>query len=261
MSEPALLSPPVVGVVGYYYGPEASREKGFGDRRINAFALPYLERSEREGLLPICLPLVERNRVGPYLDLVHGVILTGGEDVGPANYGHDEHPMLGRVVPERDAFELALAREAIARRIPVLAICRGIQLLNVAMGGTLVQHLEPADDHRHWPEDIYITPNHHAIQVVDAPLEHLIGSDRAEVNSYHHQAVLEPGLGLRVAARAGDVIESIAGTDAPVLGVQWHPEMMDVTNPAATAPFVWFAREVHAHAAEEPVGQKAQTVR
>jgi putative glutamine amidotransferase len=248
MSEPA-LPPPVVGVVGYYYGPEESRTRGFGDRRINAFALPYLERSEREGLLPICLPLVEPHAVHRYLDLVQGVVLTGGEDVGPANYGHDEHPMLGRVVLERDAFELGLAREAIARRIPVLAICRGIQLLNVAMGGTLVQHLEPAEDLRHWPEDIYITPNGHSVEIVDASLAALIGSERADVNSYHHQAVLTPGPGLRVAACAGDVIESILGDDAPVLGVQWHPEMMDVANPAATAPFVWFARAVHARRA------------
>ena len=176
MSEPALLSPPVVGVVGYYYGPEASRE-GFGDRRINAFALPYLKRSEREGLLRSASRWSSRPAVGQYLDLVHGVILTGGEDVGPANYGHDEHPMLGRVVPERDAFELALAREAIARRIPVLAICRGIQLLNVAMGGTLLAR--PADDHRHWPADIYITPNFHAVDIIDGALHELVGSDRA----------------------------------------------------------------------------------
>jgi putative glutamine amidotransferase len=236
----------VVGVVGYYLGPDESHAKGFGDRRINAFALPYLERAEREGLLSICLPLVEPRAVGPYLNLLEGVILTGGEDVGPENYGHDEHPELGRVVPERDAFELALAREAIARRIPVLAICRGIQVLNVAMGGTLVQHLEPGNDLRHWPEDIYISPNSHGVDILDPDLCELVGSDRADVNSYHHQAVLEPGPALRVGARAGGVIESIVGTNGPVLGVQWHPEMMDVANPAATAPFVWFAREVNA---------------
>jgi putative glutamine amidotransferase len=151
------------------------------------------------------------------------VILTGGEDVGPANYGHDEHPKLGRVVPERDRFELALSREAIARRIPVLAICRGIQLLNVSMGGTLVQHLEPTDDLRHWPEDIYISPNGHAVEILDPDLQALIGSDSADVNSYHHQAVLDPGPGLQVAASAGDVIESVVGTGAPVLGVQVAP--------------------------------------
>jgi putative glutamine amidotransferase len=235
-----------VGVIGYYLGPEEARSRGFGDRRINAFSLPYLDRSGREGLLPIPLPLVEPDRVDPYLELVDGVILTGGEDVGPSNYRQQEHPKLGRVVPERDAYELALARVAVAAGIPVLAICRGIQLLNVAMGGTLVQHLEPTPELRHSPEDVYITPNGHGVEIRDEILAALIGSDRAEVNSYHHQAVLEPGRGLRVAACAGDVIEAVVGTDAPVLGVQWHPEMMDVENPAATAPFVWFAAQVHA---------------
>jgi putative glutamine amidotransferase len=249
MYRTAAASRPVVGIVGYYLGPEESLERGFGERRINAFALTYIERADREGLLSICLPVDEPQAVGSYLDLVDGVILTGGEDVGPANYGHDEHPKLGRVVPERDRFELALSREAIARRIPVLAICRGIQLLNVSMGGTLVQHLEPTDDLRHWPEDIYISPNGHAVEILDPDLQALIGSDCADVNSYHHQAVLDPGPGLQVAARAGDVIESVVGTDAPVLGVQWHPETMDIENPAAVAPFVWFAREVAARRA------------
>jgi len=249
MDQTAQPSRPVVGIVGYYLGPNESSAKGFGEREINAFALSYIERAGREGLLSICLPVVESLAIDSYLDLVSGVILTGGEDVGPANYGHDEHAKLGRVVPERDAFELAVSRGAIARRIPMLAICRGIQLLNVSMGGTLVQHLEPADDLRHWPEDIYITPNGHAVELLDPDLQKLIGSDRADVNSYHHQAVLDPGPDLKVAARAGDVIESVIGAEAPVLGVQWHPETMDVENPAATAPFVWLAREVAARRA------------
>src|SRR5438034_1493147 len=202
MHQTAQASRPVVGIVGYYLGPEESSAKGFGERRINAFALSYIERAGREGLLSICLPIVEPHAIDDYLDLVSGVILTGGEDVGPANYGHDEHPKLGRVVPERDAFELAVSRAAIARRTPVLAICRGIQLLNVSMGGTLVQHLAPADDIRHWPEDIYKSPNGHSVEILDPDLQALIGSDRAEVNSYHHQAVLDPGPGLRVAARS-----------------------------------------------------------
>jgi putative glutamine amidotransferase len=133
-----------------------------------------------------------------------------------------------------------------------LAICRGIQLLNVALGGTLVQHLEPTAELRHWPEDIFITPNGHAVDIVDPSLSALIGADRADVNSYHHQAVLEPGRGVRVAACSGDVIEAIIGDQPAVLGVQWHPEAMDTANPAARAPFAWLADQVRARTGGGP---------
>jgi putative glutamine amidotransferase len=247
VSEPSRVSASsrhLVGVVGYLLGPEEARSRRFGERVINAFALAYFERAAGEGLLPIPLPVVESGEMGNYLDLIGGIILTGGEDVGPENYGHDPHPQLGRVVAERDRFELDLARSAMERGMPILAICRGIQLLNVALGGTLVQHLEPVEELRHWPEDIFVTPNAHEVQIVDPSLSSLIGADRTEVNSYHHQAVLEPGAGVRVAACAGEVIEAVIGHDPPVLGVQWHPEMMDATDPAARAPFVWLAEQV-----------------
>jgi putative glutamine amidotransferase len=251
-SEPSHTDPPRVGITGYLLGPEEARSRRFGERVINAFALAYFERASDEGLLPLPLPVVPDDPLETYLDLVHGVVLTGGEDVGPEHYGHEPHPELGRVVPERDRFELNAARAAMGRGLPILAICRGIQLLNVALGGTLVQHLEPSAELRHWPEDIFITPNGHAVDIVDPSLIALIGSDRAEVNSYHHQAVLQPGSGLRVAACAGDVIEAIIAEEPAVLGVQWHPETMDAVNPAARAPFGWLAEQVRRRAGTEP---------
>jgi putative glutamine amidotransferase len=257
--ESSRADPPRVGITGYLLGPEEARARRFGERVIGAFALAYFERASNEGLLPLPLPVVPDDQLASYLDLLRGVILTGGEDVGPEHYGHEAHPKLGRVVPQRDGFELNVARAAMDRGLPILAVCRGIQLLNVALGGTLVQHLEPTAELRHWPEDIFITPNGHEVDVVDASLIALIGADRADVNSYHHQAVLHPGAGVRVAACAGDVIEAIIGEQPAVLGVQWHPEAMDAENPAARAPFVWLAERVRDRAASRALGDRKAT--
>lgn len=210
-----------------------------GRERV-ALNTAYVRALARAGLVPIVLPtILEPDRAVAALDAAHGLVLTGGEDVDPALYGARPHPKLGDVDPTRDAAELALIRAALARRMPLLAICRGIQILNVALGGTLYQDLpsERASGIAHQDKDL-----RHEIRIEPDSLVHrTIGTLAAQVNSRHHQAIRDLAPGLKATAWAEDgVVEAVEPTDggAPwTLGVQWHPEDL-----VETALFNGFAR-------------------
>jgi putative glutamine amidotransferase len=161
------------------------------------------------------------------LGMIDALIVTGGAgDVDPDLYGQEPHPETGPVQEERDAYELALVRSAIGRRMPVLGICRGMQILNVAYGGGIEQHLPDVvghEDHRH-------TPGTFADHEVDLEAGSLAaraaGAERTPVKSHHHQGVREVGDGLVVTGRSeDDTIEALEDPSCPfVLGVLWHPE-------------------------------------
>ena len=157
-----------------------------------------------------------------------GLVLTGGLDVDPARYGEASHPKVKRVDPERDAFELRLLSEALERDLPVLAICRGHQLLNVAFGGSLLQHIE-GDSHRaHYETDGYPSRWHDVRIEPGSKLFELLQAEEPAVNSRHHQAVTPEGLApaLRAVAISPDgLVEAVESREHRwVLGVQWHPE-------------------------------------
>lgn len=165
-----------------------------------------------------------------------GLMLTGGDDVAPARYGEPAHPAVVEVEPERDQFEIALAREARRRNLPILAICRGVQVLNVAFGGTLVQDI-PSQVAGALHHKLTVPPHqsyalaHEVWFEKDSLLgsllkDRLSDADSCEVNSRHHQAVKQVASGFRVTATAPDgVIEAIEDPAARFcLGVQWHPE-------------------------------------
>jgi putative glutamine amidotransferase len=164
---------------------------------------------------------------GLSLDGVAGVMLMGGTDVNPACYGESRHPQTEDPDDQRDQSELALIAEALERDLPILAICRGMQILNVQHGGSLIQHLDPVERHRQRPADKSVSA--HSIEIVPATkLARIAGAElRREVNSRHHQAVARLGHDLVVSAtdpRDG-VIETIERPDKRfVIGVQWHPE-------------------------------------
>jgi putative glutamine amidotransferase len=193
---------------------------------------------ERAGALALVLPRATPiGDVDAVLDIVDGVQLSGGSDVDPAHYGEDRHPKTETIEPAHDAFELALARRALDRGIPVLGICRGIQVLAVADGGALTQHVAEqhvgAAVHNHaWGELTLAPPGDHWHEVEVEP-----GSNAARwfdggnrrVNSFHHQAVVRPGNRLSATVRTPDgVIEAIERTDGEgwAAGLQWHNEMM-----------------------------------
>jgi putative glutamine amidotransferase len=164
---------------------------------------------------------------------VDGVLLTGGHDVDPALYGEDRHPAMQDAEPGRDALELSLAKQALATNVPLFAICRGIQVLNVAAGGSLVQDI-PTEVGHLVPHDVREPRDHEAHPVRVKPgtrLAEAIGSELSEhgetlVNSRHHQAIAKVAPGLEVTAVAPDGLpEAIEKEDADFcVGVQWHPE-------------------------------------
>jgi len=199
-------------------------------------AASYLAILQRAGLTPVVVaPLTGTDAdvaaaIDRILDSAAGLVLSGGEDVAPAAYGATSSPHLGRVNPERDRTELAAVRAARDLRLPTLAICRGIQVLNVALGGTLIQDL-PSER----PSAIAHDPDRprdsrtHAVQLVaDSRLARAMGVAVLDINSIHHQAIDRVADSLVVTATAADgVVEGVeTGRRDPwwVVGVQWHPE-------------------------------------
>jgi putative glutamine amidotransferase len=159
------------------------------------------------------------------LDRVDALVLQGGGDVHPDYYGHDVHPATNTIDRRRDEFELALLKGARTRAMPVLGICRGIQLVNVGYGGTLVQHLPDVTQLEHEQLGTWDAVAHRIEIAPDSRLARQMDTTGMEVNSVHHQALDRLGDGLRAVAWADDgVVEAIEHEAEPVLAVQWHPE-------------------------------------
>lgn len=195
---------------------------------VHASFLPgvYIEGVTRAGGIATLLPpqpvdaaIAERVVAG-----LDGLILTGGKDVDPAAYGHDPHPATEEPAHERDAWEFALLRAALSRRLPVLGICRGPQLINVALGGTLHQHLPDVIGHsgHRIGDAVFATTS---VTVAEGTRLHRLVGSSVQARCYHHQAIDRLGEGLTASATGDGVIEAIEkpGEDF-LLGVQWHPE-------------------------------------
>jgi putative glutamine amidotransferase len=185
-----------------------------------ALGMTYLRTLDAAGAVGVVLPPV--GDAEDYLDRLDGVCLSGGPDLDPGAYGAlERHAELGPTEPSLDAFELALVNGALARGLPILAICRGAQALNVACGGTLRQHVS---GHR---QTELASETTHSVEIVPrSRLGRIVRGATLAVNSFHHQAVDRVGAGLRVVARAQDgTIEGIEGAGF-VLGVQWHAETL-----------------------------------
>ena len=224
-----------------------------GDTSRVRLTAAYVTALENAGLVPLIVPPLSNDRApAAVLDSVSGLVLTGGEDVDPARYGEQRHEKVRSVNPARDATEAALVEEAKARGLPVLAICRGIQILNVALGGTLVQDISSQcqTDIGH-DEDGPRDSRSHEISVEPGSLiAAAVGAEHLSVNSFHHQSVKRVAAGMRVTARSPDgVIEGIESTDKRwwVMAVQWHPEeMTESPEPWDRGLFKAFARQLGA---------------
>lgn len=203
------------------------------------------------GVIPLVIPPVDEAQAAAALDAVDGLLLTGGEDVDPARFGADRHPTVQDVHAARDSSEIALLVEARRRRLPTLAICRGIQVANVALGGTLIQDIptQRPDAGRHDVGDEGRAARVHRVAVTPgSTLAGAIGATDLVTNSIHHQAVDRPATGLRVTARADDgIVEGAEWQDDDwwMVGVQWHPEeLIDDGEPWDRALFAAFARQL-----------------
>jgi putative glutamine amidotransferase len=184
---------------------------------------PYVKAVRKAGAMPVLLPVVDPGDAAAMLEMVDALIITGGADVDPVNYHAPADPRLGATDPVRDAADLAITRAAVESNVPTLATCRGIQVLNVAMGGSLVQHVD-----EHMRIDMY-NENVHDVEIDPASrLATILGTAALGVNSMHHQVIDRLGAGVRAVAHNHDGhIEAIELETAPaVLGVQWHPELL-----------------------------------
>ena len=212
-----------------------ARPQGEPPKLEVALATLYPEAIERAGGIPVIVPLLRPEAIAALLDRVDGVCLPGGPDLQPSAYGEEPHPQLGPTEPRVDAVELALARAADRRKLPILGICRGMQLLNVARGGTLHQHLpDVVGDHlEHRQPDHGSVTTHHIEAAAHSRLRATLGGPKIEVNSFHHQAVRTLGDDLVATAWAEDgTIEAIEEPgERLVLGVQWHAEGLRAHDP------------------------------
>jgi putative glutamine amidotransferase len=225
------VSRPVIGICAAV----ESASWGAWEVVCNLSPRSYTLTVQAAGGMALLLPADDAaaERPGEMLDHLDGLMLAGGSDVDPASYGAQPHPETRGSWPERDRFELALAHAALERDMPVLGVCRGMQMLNVTRGGTLVQHLPDRignEDHRHTPgsfsdHDVRLEPGSLAARAV--------GSERTAVKSHHHQGVDELGEGLAVVgwADVDDTVEAIELPGKPyALGVLWHPEEDERSN-------------------------------
>jgi putative glutamine amidotransferase len=238
---------PLIGITGRQLalGMVANTSPWYRDQHLSTFFSAFAEHVARAGGIPVNLPFAAG--AAGVLDRLDGLLVTGGQDVHPARWGgtavvdpeadprwgHDAHDA------ERDEYEAALIEAAVAANIPVLGICRGHQLLNVVMGGTLIEHLEPkAGAILHATDDVPPAAGaaNHVVEFVEGSWAHELYGPRRVVNSWHHQAVDQPGRGIRVTGRTPDgVVECIALDGHPVVGVQWHPEWSVEPDPV----FAW----------------------
>lgn len=179
--------------------------------------------------VPLILPSIsDMDAIRRMAEAIDGLLVTGGGDVDPTQFGEEPHPKLGEVSPERDYFEINLIREVLKKDKPVLAICRGMQIVNVVMGGDLYQDIyaQSGAQLQHQQK----APRWHTSHFIDVDkdglLYKIVGETKIKVNSYHHQAIRRVAEGFHVSAKASDgIIEAIESKEHRfVLGVQWHPE-------------------------------------
>lgn len=244
---------PVVGITGFH---------GHWTYAHGADPFTGVERCYTDGIvqlggLPVLL-MASPDTVSDALDIVDALILTGGADIDPVHYGHDRALHTGDSDPDRDHFEIALVREAINRDIPTLAICRGHQLVNVAFGGHLHQHVEGHEG--------ISSPDLGVHDVSIAPgsrLGMLVDGTTVLANSLHHQSVAKPGDGLVIVAHSADgVVEATEHITRPLLSVQWHPERQSDSD-VYLRLVDWLLAEVRRRdkiraAFPEPVGRRGE---
>lgn len=214
------MSKPIIGITTYL------TPARFGDWDEEAALIPaaYVNAIEAAGGRPLLVP-PSTEGIEETLDRLDGLLFSGGSDLDPELYGQDAHPETNDVVPERDRGEIALLRAALERDMPVLAVCRGSQVLNVALGGDLVQHLPDVvgdEKHKHTAGEFA----DHGVELEPGTRVQGILGDHAPVKSHHHQGYGKLGSGLRGAARAVDgTVEALEDPERRfAVGVLWHPE-------------------------------------
>ncbi|HEY1521055.1 MAG TPA: gamma-glutamyl-gamma-aminobutyrate hydrolase family protein [Solirubrobacteraceae bacterium] len=264
MSDSAMSdSRPVIGICTAL----ARAKWGVWERDAALLAVTYIDAIQRAGGMAVMIPPDGEFEQDPdqMLDLLDGLILAGGNDIDPACYGADRHPETHPLVPERDRAELALATRAVERDLPVLGICRGMQLINVAYGGTLRQHLPEElghEEHRRIPGS-FVGSEHDVRLAPGSLVARAAGEELHATKSHHHQGVAIVGDGLEITGRStiDDLPEAIEAPDRRfMLGVQWHPEADEQSR--VVAAIVEQARDYRsARGASYPAARTASATR
>ena len=215
------MGKPLIGITTYVVPAKWS----YWDLEAALVPAAYVQAVEAAGGRPLLVP-PSMEAIEETLDGLDGLVFSGGSDLDPSYYGQEPHEETLGVVPQRDEAELGLLRSALERDMPVLAICRGSQVLNVARGGDLVQHLPDVvghESHKHNPPGVFAD---HDVELVDGTRVQSLLGDRAPVKSHHHQGLGRLGEGLRESARADDgTIEAVEDPSQRfAVGVLWHPE-------------------------------------
>jgi putative glutamine amidotransferase len=232
---------PIIGITGAYVKHNEYMEGVYVHH-------DYHKSVAANGGIPIILPYINPEIALETLGLCDGIILSGGEDVDPQLFGQDPHHQLGPTTPERDLAEIAMVKYALENNIPLLAICRGVQILNIALGGTLIQDIpsqvEAPIQHS---QKIDRSRDTHWVTISrDSRLYEIVGSERVRVNSLHHQAIDRVADDLRVVAQSSDgIVEAVEYIHPSTftVGVQWHPESMARTNSEMNNMFAEFIKK------------------
>ena len=230
-------------------------------RPIYANNRSYVHAVESAGGLPILIPMInDLTLLAALLSRLDGLLLPGGIDVHPSRYGEEIHPLTEEADLELDEFEITLGTWAIQQDLPVLGICRGMQLINIVLGGTLFQDIDDqyadsiAHSHRDWSRAHLA---HHIIVEPGSLMETIMGAREVQVNSLHHQAIKEPGKGVCITGRAADGVPElleVAGYRF-VMAAQGHPEEIYTIEPAFKRLFAAFVQESSARNDEEMIAE------
>jgi len=230
---------PLIGITGNYNDartPGKDYQRDILGRDIHSTSLDYARNIERAGGIPLSIPtILKEGYIEGVIDSIDGLLLSGGADIHPKHYGQSIKRGLGSAGGIRDDFEIALLKKAVEKGIPVLGICRGFQLINVAFGGTLVQDIQLYHKTQIQHVGIGLMKDdiaHKVFLLGDSILHNIYGKETLHVNSYHHQIIDEVSEQLVAIATSEDgIVEGLVHATYPgIFGVQWHPEMMAETS-------------------------------
>lgn len=239
------MTKPVIGIAANQH---YQKNQDFFDQPFTYSPQGFIDGVHQAGGVPVLLPISDPELAADYIEKIDKLLLAGGQDVTPFLYNEEPRPKLGATSIERDTFEIALIKEALKQNKPIFTVCRGTQLLNVALGGTLYQDLS---EYPEWEvkHDMYPTvPDFglHSITIKgDSVLAPLFG-ERTQVNSYHHQAIKELAESLIPIAWSTDgIVEAVESRErnTKIIGVQWHPELTHQKDPEEQSLFDYFVQD------------------
>ncbi|MGV3467253.1 MAG: gamma-glutamyl-gamma-aminobutyrate hydrolase family protein [Heyndrickxia sp.] len=220
-----MMKKPVIGIT--------SSSVKYAGHESSMLPITYCDAVIKAGGIPVIIAVAKKEMVAQWISVCDGIILSGGEDMDPYSYHEEPHPKLKKTILERDQFEIGLVQAATKQKVPILAICRGVHVLNVALGGTIMQDIESIVPNcvQHTQKASSKTPSHTVKINKNSLLSYILGSHDVRVNSFHHQAVDKVAPVLKVSGLASDgiveAVEVIQKEEGWMLGVQWHPEEME----------------------------------